>query len=442
MADTKDKYAGLPDLDEGPDLFDTPELTDDTSTAPPASATEDGDGNELIDRNHIDRREANSRFAGSRVDARGADFSDRINGERKSYQIKSRRRRRRGTVTEEENEEEEDDWSEDEEPTPEGLRRRLARLTREAAELKSELERKEAEGEKLDMEGVGSLEENLGALNTTIAHGERSAQERLKQRLDSKPTTAQASDIKSSSTATGDGVSGYTITYVPTYNSSHALAKAASFDTRLAAIEAMLGADSTTIPTQDHSAYRKPVLPTLDILDKQITTLSSTSAATLEGVHKRVQALVRETERLEEARRAARHAHDSLPSPQAGRSGERASSSGDGELALDDPEQVAKINALHGTLPTIEALAPVLPGLLDRLRSLRLLHTDAANAENSLNELEKKQAEMDSEIAEWQESLEKVESMLGQAESNTKANMKVVEGWVSDLSGRVKSLNA
>lgn len=441
MADTKDKYAGLPDLDEGPDLFDTPELTDDTSTAPPASVTEEGDANELIDRNHIDRREANSRFAGSRVDARGADFSDRINDERKSYQIKSRRRRRRGTVTGEDDEEEDDNWSDDEEPTQEGLRRRLARLTREAAELKSELERKRAEGEEMDLDGLGSLDQNLGALSTAIAHGERSAQERLKQKLDAKPIAQQSTEGNEDSTATEAGGPGYTISYAPTFSSSHALAKAASFDTRLAVIEAILGADSTSIPTQDHSAYRKPVLPTLDILDKQITTLSSTSAATLEGVHKRVQALVRETERLEEARRAAKDAQDSLSSPQAGRAGDRGSGPSDGELALDDPEQIAKINALHGTLPTIEALAPILPGLLDRLRSLRLLHTDAANAGNSLNELEKKQAEMDSEISEWQESLDKVESMLGQAESNTKANMKVVEGWVSDLSGRVKSLD-
>jgi nuclear migration protein JNM1 len=113
-----------------------------------------------------------------------------------------------------------------------------------------------------------------------------------------------------------------------------------------------------------------------------------------------------------------------------------------GELhGLEDPEQIAKVNALYGTLATIESLSPMLPAVLDRLRSLRAIHADAATASESLGRVEKRQEDMGTEIQRWREGLEKVEAAMLEGEKTMGGNMTVVEGWVKELEAKMESLN-
>jgi nuclear migration protein JNM1 len=77
---------------------------------------------------------------------------------------------------------------------------------------------------------------------------------------------------------------------------------------------------------------------------------------------------------------------------------------------------------------------------LDRLRSLRAIHADAATASESLDRTEKKQAEMAGDIKKWREGLEKVEEAMKQGESVMSGNMKVVEGWVKELEQKMEKL--
>jgi len=393
-----------------------------------------------IDRNRLDPDVARSHFLRSRVDATDVDFSDKINGGRHSYQVSSRRSRRivgNG----------ESGSDSDEEEGVEGLRKKLARLQREAAELKSEFERAENEGEATEDEGddasLRQLDQSLRSLNETILKEAAGAHKRLSQRIRSSSAGAASESSEFKGTESSRETDRYTITYAPSYQSSQALAKAASFDTRLAFLEKIVGIDTMPLPSQQGS-YPKPVLPSLDILDRQLSVLTSSSGASLEAVSKRVRQLTTESERLEEARRSAKDANEALLSTaeslsQPARSGQT-KINGTSDLASEDPDQVAKINALHGTLPTIELVAPTLPGLLDRLRSLRLIHADAGDASRSLNELEKRQAEMEDEMGEWQESLGNVEQIMRGGEKALKENIGIVEEWVKELESRVQTL--
>jgi nuclear migration protein JNM1 len=218
----------------------------------------------------------------------------------------------------------------------------------------------------------------------------------------------------------------YTVTYAPTYQQSHALAKAAEFDGRLAMLEKALGLDPITL---DSNGTSRAVLPTLDTLQRQISLIAESTPSSLDSISRRVRSLTQDADKLQESRKAAKAAQDSL---RAGR-GEVTSDDDD-----EDSQEIAKIHALYGTLPTIENLAPLLPSLLDRLRSLRAIHADAATAGESLDAVEKKQIEMAEEINKWREGLEKVEKAFEDNETVMRGNVKVVEGWVKELEAKME----
>ncbi|KAI7367264.1 hypothetical protein KC336_g21217, partial [Hortaea werneckii] len=53
-----------------------------------------------------------------------------------------------------------------------------------------------------------------------------------------------------------------------------------------------------------------------------------------------------------------------------------------------------------------------------------------------------KQAEMEKELKAWREGLEQVEQAVTQADEANGRNGRVVEGWVKELEGRMKTLRA
>ena len=83
----------------------------------------------------------------------------------------------------------------------------------------------------------------------------------------------------------------------------------------------------------------------------------------------------------------------------------------------------------------------MLPPLLDRLRSLRVIHADAATASDTLGRIEASQAEMAADIKQWREGLEKIEAAMGEGETAMGTNMTVIDGWVKDLEARVSELS-
>lgn len=452
------KYAGLPDLDLAPDVYETPDLTDEASTLPTTTArtifdTDDEVGSDSdIDRHGINADEARAHFLGATVDARDVNFSDSIAVKRKAYRNRNRRRRRgdggSGYAG---------DASDSEEETVE---RKLARLRREVEELKDDLAARNADanqsGADVAMDdGVLELSRALDNLHaSTRGSGEpQSAATTLSRRLESR---SLADPKKESDNSTTNAKMPSTSTGILTH--------AAAFDSRLALVEAAMGISSSSNPliidTISKSALH-PVLPTLDLLTSRLSTLTSIlvgpapgSAAQapgsapplttphLEALASRVRKLTADAEALEVARKRANDAAKARIAASAVDDDPVASSQDPATdpAAAQRDEQASKIQALYATLPAIQSLHPILPGVLERLRSLRAIHAGAAQAAESLDAVERRQAEMTKEIEQWREGLRVVEEKMSQSEAAMKSNIEVVEPWVRDLETRLDRL--
>ncbi|PFH59142.1 hypothetical protein XA68_12762 [Ophiocordyceps unilateralis] len=416
------KYANLPDLDSAPDIYETPELTDDNSTVPTTTNQApsedefddiDGDDDRPILRSRLRVDEAKSRFRPAHVDARQVDFSDRVDGKRRSYRAATRRQHLLEDGTLELGPLSEDDDDDDEE----NLERRIARLKREVAEAKQDCaERKtglagQEDHEAPDDDRLDALSRALDGMSVAET-GFASTQETARL----APATADPAAVNGPT---------YTVTYAPDYQQSHALAKAADFDRRLAVMEEVLGISSLSmVGASGRDGLARAVLPTLDSMEKQISALSQASTANLDAISRRVRTLTSEQDKLNDSRDKAKALRDEL--------GKHAPAS-----PTDEAEQEAKINALYAILPTVENLTPLLPPLLDRLRSLRVMHADAATVSQTLDSIEAQQADMVGELRLWKDGLDKMETAIRNGETTVRENAKVMEGWVKDLEERV-----
>ncbi|KAK4075485.1 uncharacterized protein Triagg1_4606 [Trichoderma aggressivum f. europaeum] len=415
------KYAALPDLDSAPDIYETPELTDDNSTVPTTAArtlSDDefygvDDETQNISRSRLRIDEARTRFSPATIDISGADFSDRVDGKRRSYKASSRRQRILQDGTEELG-----DLSDDDDV--ESLERKIARLKREVEETKDEYAKRKGASAGGDDGSPGDL--RLESLSQTLDDLSRRSGITGIQKID--PTSSSTGEAVTGSLEAGPT---YTITYAPTYEQTHALAKAADFDRRLLILERSLGISSSSISEAGEGGLPRAILPTLDSLEKQISTLSQASTANLDTISRRVRALATEQDKLNESREKAKALREEL--------GKHA-----GSPPADTSEQEAKINALYAILPTIENLTPILPPLLDRLRSLRAIHADAATASQTLDQIEKQQAEITTEIKLWKDGIEKLEETVNNGDKVMKTNVEVMEGWVKDLEQRLEKL--
>ena len=367
------------------------------------------------------------------VDARDVNFSDTIGADRKSYKISSRRRRHRQRVGSE------TDGSNDSED--ESLPSRLARLQREAEEVRIELEQRDNQDNAADST---ALEDEFTKLNMTL----EGLQAHPRQRQDGQPTAEKQTPNNQPSEART----------LPPETTASSIASISSFADRLTSLETALGI-SNTPPTSPASS----ILPTLAQLSTQINTLSSTlsptnnhtsSLPTLDELSTRIRTLTHETENLSLSRRAALqslndliearqraeettpygHGHarqvSALLAPQA-----KAQLATESKLFLT--EQSSKISALYELLPTIQSLHPLLPTVLDRLRSLQVVHAGAAEARADLEEIERRQGMIEGEIKRWKEGLEAVERGVKECEETGKGNVEVVREMVGGLEGRL-----
>ncbi|CAG7556873.1 unnamed protein product [Fusarium equiseti] len=419
------KYAALPDLDSAPDIYETPELTDDNSTVPTTAARthsdddfyEPEDETPGISRSRLRIDEARSRFLPTNVDADGVDFSDRVDGKRKSYKASSRRQRILPDGTHELG-----DLSDDDDE--ESLERRITRLQREVEEAKNEYAKRKAESQAQEDADATAGDDRLTSLSQVL--NEISKPTGRLTSICVPKTIAPSSPEEQPEMSSGEDAT-YTVTYAPTFEQSHALAKAADFDRRLLMLEKGLGINASLMSEANSNGLPRAILPTLDSMNKQISTLSEATTANLDTISRRVRTLAQEQDRLNDSREKAKSLREEL-----GRNGSA--------VQPEESEQEAKINALYGILPTIENLTPILPPLLDRLRSLRAIHADAATASDTLTHIEKQQVEMAAELKQWNEGLVKIETAIKEGNVSIENNKQVMEEWVKDLEERMDEL--
>ncbi|OCT49307.1 dynactin subunit [Cladophialophora carrionii] len=519
------KYAGLPDLDAAPEVYETPDLADDVSTVPTGTvrtgSPSPSSGDEVrpgLDRQPLDRDGARRRFEPSLVDAKDVDFSDSIAGTRRAYRTRSSRRRRRRRRLEHGGGEEVGDLSDSEEET---LPIKLARLKREAEEVRLELERREMEKDE-DAEFQDSVEQQQqqqqqGSRKQGEEDVDADGVHELSRVLDGLSTKAR---LKTADTVEDQFLSTMASTARQRQHHLHhqtqashsdpataapqsaptTLAAVADFSDRLTGLESALGISSMSSDSQTSA-----ILPTLASLAAQITALSATLAppsttsagpefqsqsrpnvAYLDTISSKLKTLIAESDRLSQSRKAAlasladlhekrmqqlvsgASVHGNSRSARM-RGLSTASSTGhtqgnneakvDGttgggggggggpgaeslqiqsQLFLD--EQASKITALYHLLPSIQELQPLLPVVLERLRTLNVLHNGAAQAKGLIDDLESRQREMKDEVAKWREAVEHVEKGITEAEDVMKSNVDVLGGRVRDVEERVGRL--
>jgi nuclear migration protein JNM1 len=318
--------------------------------------------------------------------------------------------------------------NEDEEET---LDRKLARLKREIEEARIELAEKdedrelfsdapenrpEEDGEEHTLESISKLNEALDAVYTARNGTSEGPAADLTQVITKFNGIESSLSLVQAYTSTIPSLT----TTTPEHQAqlSQALAKAAEFDSRLSFLEQALGLAGDGTSEQDSDAP-KPILHTLSTLDRQIQTLTNSSTS-VDAASGKTRKLIEQAEHLLKVKSE----YNALNHP-----------------TIEDTENVSKINALYGTLATIDSLSPTLPTVLARLRTLRLLHTSAAGAGSTLDEIEKRQAEQASEIKQWKDALTQVEKNLRSSEGGLIENVKSVEGWVKDLDARMARLS-
>ncbi|SMR51292.1 unnamed protein product [Zymoseptoria tritici ST99CH_1E4] len=436
----------LPGYDTAPDVYETggrtsSSLSNTSSHSADAGAntsdTSDPEDDEEdvttsgygVSRRRLHPGQARRRFVGASrgVETRGVDYGDRVDGKRRGLTKRSRRV---------------DVDSEEEE---EGLEARIARLRREVEECRVEAEKERGEEGQGEGDGLGYLEE-LGRMMGELEGGGKSRGGGGHKRTGSKyhdaptipPTAAASTQPQATSMAERSGqVDEQTLTSITT------------FDTRLTALESALGLSSLD-PTSQSSTVTAPLLPTLTLLDQQLATLSSaTSLSALEAASSRIHKLKSEAASLSQLQSQRGPPTDknnastpsaSTPTTDDEEDSTAADSVKPATSALLSADDLKTLTELHSLLPSLTSLTPLIPHLTTRLRSLRTLHTTAATAASDLDGIEKRQAEMESELRVWREGLEKVEEAVRESGEANGRNGKVVEGWVGELRGRVEKL--
>lgn len=278
---------------------------------------------------------------------------------------------------------------------------RLRRLKREMSELEKEF--KGASDTQEDGSSSGTLVEQLRTLRTDLSRlgGEDT-------HLDSDRRLAQAkrlldtlqSQPPSSTTATSATPASSTI-----QTPAHILA---SYETRLSSLEHFLGG------TLDSST--RPLLPTLTRLEQLATLL--TQPRHIDAISKRVKVLVSELDRVQETRRKL--------------------GTTDGDST--DPITSAKIQDLFALSTRLAPLVPVAPALLDRLRSLAALHSNASRFQGDLTALQTEQGEVKGSLQLFTDSLKQVELSLQDNQRRFAENLQGVMARIEELSRRVDAL--
>ncbi|KZM26288.1 uncharacterized protein EKO05_0002234 [Ascochyta rabiei] len=419
---SRPKYDSLPGIDTAPDVYETPDLVEDVSTIQASTVVSESDDNgfdpegSAVSHQRLQTDQARNRFQPSRVDANGVDFSDNI-AQRQAYRTYTRQRRRGEILGDGSDEEEEESFS-----------RKLRRVKRELQELESEYEERKKSGDKTKIEERDAKEvmdlisEKVDEIYASRRGDFRAAEpllDRTIQKFNDYEPFTPSSKIKAA-LANQPPLPG---TQIQKSQLEHVLSQAADFDQRITQMENSLGLNGNTIPEMSGDSTF-PVFATLQRLEQTLGAIGDASTNNLGSASQQIKKLIEEAEDLKEARlEASRSEH----------------SSDDSKVAATT-DQEAKINALYGTLPSIDKLSPMLPLVLERLRTLRLVHTSAWQAEEVLTELESRQSKQEEEIKNWEKQLELVEEDVKMHEKAMQGNVKVVSDDIKMLEDKIAKL--
>ncbi|BGP16372.1 hypothetical protein JCM10213_004915 [Rhodosporidiobolus nylandii] len=490
------KYASLPDIDTGADVFETPDVPAEQSYSRDSDSDDDyhlprtgsptaqrrtqggaqqgQQGNENIDGERIDPVEARRRFGAASLAAarRTGGGGDQKRPTRRPLPSAS-------VYTTGE------DPDEREKETP---LERLRRLRLEVTELEEEVRRNEAErvaapaageaedaaapqvkkGKKREVSPAVILQQlqllrgDLSGLEPSVegvleADGEKEPNEeeqdgQLAQKANAS-TGLLAKLGLGGSAAPAPSASATVAAGAPT-KEGEGEAKEGELEKRLAELEKVVGAAEADV--DETHPIPPPLLQTLTRLDHLLTLL--TQPRHLDSISRRVKVLVSDLERIHESRRKLGDTRplnvalaggmtlttggaEGKPAPLS--LGAPSSAGGAGAAASQlPPDALQKIDALFALLPRLDPLLPLAPRLLTRLQSLAALHASASTFGETLSGLKDEVERLGEGEKGLQEVLEGLEKSVKDNEGVVRGNLEALGTRVEEVGRRLDALNA
>ncbi|BGP24884.1 dynamitin subunit 2 [Rhodotorula toruloides] len=490
------KYATLPDIDTGADVFETPDVpeqlsyshdtdSDDDYPLPRAGsptayrraqpgASTGALTSENIDGERLDAAEARRRFGAASLAAQQRREGGAAENQT-SRRLPSAKVYSIGT-----------DPDEREKETPV---ERLRRLRMEITELEEEVLRSDAEKEKAavgdfekagdddaneekDVKGKGKqkrgvspavilqqlqlLRGDLQGLTPNVEGVLEADGEKEDETTSTSPLAqrAQASASLLSKLGAGEQVSSAQASVSLPASTSHAHASLSEaeegeMEKRIARLEELLGASEADI--DETHAIPPPLVQSVSRLDHLLTLL--TQPRHLDSISRRIKVLVSDLERIHESRRklgdtrplnvalsggmtlttGVDAAHIAAPSLSA-------SASGVSPAAQLPPDALQKIDALFALLPRLDPLIPLAPRLLSRLRSLSALHESATTFSTVLSTLKGEVERLGDDEKGLKEVLVGLETSFAENDERFKGNLQAFEKRMGEVVKRLDAL--
>ncbi|KAJ3341690.1 hypothetical protein HDU93_004324 [Gonapodya sp. JEL0774] len=322
---------------------------------------------------------------------------------------------------------------------------------------------------------VGSSQSNSDVIKgNRDARLERELVGRIKalQTLPQQVSTGTASNIRAASSdltaATApqptSGTLTYELHYTPTTSRLTHLSRLAHLESRLSALEKLVGASDILLRDLPDAGLNTGTLPgvpgqptvlaTLARLDDLLTLVTSKPA--MDALIPRVRRLVAELERATELTSRGGGGRDSSAAPGRGSQSSVPSSpirtaqptsptmtastlpggTEDEDPQLSDPGVAARVAHLHSLLAPLSPMIPALPHLVSRLRALRGLHGEQARLAATVAALSESQKGVEGEVKRLTEVLGKVDVGMKETEERVKGNVEEVARRWEELIAR------
>jgi hypothetical protein len=188
------------------------------------------------------------------------------------------------------------------------------------------------------------------------------------------------------------------------------ITRAAQLEARIAALERLLGPEDSSAPR-----LTDPIAPTVARLEERLQLI--TQPRQMEVAVRRAKTLANELERLQ-----------SLKAKDAERTG-------------ISEETEKQIETLFNTLDQLDPLIALAPTLVDRLKSLQLLHARAAKFSEALIATEREQARLSDAVKDAADQTSKLEATLKENDQVIQRNIEALDKRINDLLNRVAKLN-
>ncbi|KAI0700913.1 hypothetical protein BC835DRAFT_320927 [Cytidiella melzeri] len=216
----------------------------------------------------------------------------------------------------------------------------------------------------------------------------------------------------------------------------------AEIDRRLGALEKAIGSSTTAL--DETSPLLPPLVVTVTRLHSMLSLLSQPRH--LDNVSRRLKLIQPDLERISNASTAGHAPHFSSAS-----NSQRRQSSGvplhssvsSANGTPTTPTQALSRPHLEQLTPILARLAPILPNIphiLTRLRSLSVLHTNAAAFQTTLERLEQQQAKERADLADLEKALEGIEKSISDNNGVVRKNVENLEARVDGVVQRLEGL--